>query len=148
MLSIMNTDNEQIHLIEVKDDLQLPRTLDWLGLQYLKDVSGTSQQSGSMTAKTFCDCPDLLNELMFIGADGDYLIHDRYQMVDAKVHIRVYYTDGRDYYDRRFIYHFHDQKVDQVQVNNIMQPAKGWRVEGAIGNQVHINYVTQQTMGW
>ena len=117
----MNTGNRQIHLIEVEDELQSSRTLGWLRLQYLKDVSGTSRRSGSVTAKIFCDCPDLLNELMFIGADGDYLIHDKYQMVDAKVHIRVYYTDGRDYYNRRFIYHFHDQKVDQVQVNDIME---------------------------
>ena len=64
--------------------------------------------------KNLCDWLDLLNALMFIGTGGDFFIHDKYQMVDAKIHIRVYYTDGRDYYNRRFIYHFHDQKVDQV----------------------------------
>ena len=117
-LSIRNTDNGQVHIIE--DDLQLTRKLDWLKLTRVKNISGTSRRSGECyQAILFCACPDLLKELMFIGPDGEgYLIHDKYQMIDALTHLRVYYIDGRNYYDRRFVYHFHDQRVDQMQVND------------------------------
>ena len=83
---------------------------------------------------------------MFIGTGGDFLIHDKYQMVDAKTHICVYYTDGRVYYNMRFIYHFHDQRVDQVQVNDFSEQVKGWRVTGARGNHVHVEDDTQQAL--
>ena len=142
----MNTDNGQVHLIE--DDLQLTRKLDWLKLTRVKNISGTSRRSGkSYQAMLFCDCPDLLKELMFIGADGGgYLIHDKYQMIDALIHLRVYYIDGRDYYNRRFMYHFYDQRVDQVQVNDFSEQVKGWRVTGARGNHVHVEDDTQQAL--
>ena len=95
----------------------------------------------------FCDCPDLLKELMFIGADGGgYLIHDKYQMIDAVVHVCVYYLDERNYYDRRFVYHFHDQRVDQKQVNNCSEQVKGWRVTGVKGNHVYVEDDTQQPL--
>ena len=95
----------------------------------------------------FCDCPDLLKELMFIGADGGgYLIQDKYQMIDALVHVCVYYIDGRNYYNRRFVYHFHDQRVDQVQVNDFSEQVKGWRVTGARGNHVHVEDDTPQAL--
>ena len=46
------------------------------------------------------------------------------------------------------MYNFHDQRVDQVQVNDFMEQAKEWRVEGASENQMHVNDATQRTMGW
>ena len=85
----------------------------------------------------FSDCPELLQELMFISPEGGgYLIHDKYQMVDAVIHVRVYYLDERNYYDRRFINHFHDQRVDQKQVNDCSEQVKGWSFTTMKGKHV------------
>ena len=87
----------------------------------------------------FSDCPELLQELMFISPDGGgYLIHDKYQMIDAVVHVRVYYLDERNYYDRRFVYHFHDQRVDQKQVNDCSEQVKGWSFTTMKGKHVSV----------
>ena len=67
-------------------------------------------------------------------------------MVDAIIHLCVYYIGGRDYYNRRFVYHFHDQRVDQVQVNDFSEQVKGWRVTGARGNHVHVKDNTQRAL--
>ena len=42
------------------------------------------------------------------------------------------------------MYHFHDQRVEQVQVNDFMEQVKGWRVDGAGENQVHVKDATQR----
>ena len=93
----MSTDHGRIHLIEMTGALRASR-INWLGLRHVKDVRSNSWPSGSIRVKIFCDWPDLLNELMF--SDGDFLIHNKYQMVDAKIHVRVYYTDGREFYNQ------------------------------------------------
>ena len=110
----MNSDNGQIHLIEDDLQLKLKGKLDWVKLKRVRNISGTSRQSGkSYQAMLFSDNPDLLQELMSISPDGrGYLFHDRYQMVDAIIHVRIYYLDKRSYYDERWVYHFHDQKID------------------------------------
>ena len=118
----MNGDNGQINLIE--EDLPLPlklkREIKWLKFKRVRDISATSRQTGKRyQAMLFSDNPELLQELMSISPDGGgYLFHDKYQMVDAVIHVRVYYLDKRNYYDERFVYHFHDQRVDRERVMN------------------------------
>ena len=65
-------------------------------------------------------------------SDGDFLIHNKYQIVDANKNIRVYYTDGREFFDQRLIYYFHDQIVDKLQVNNFMEQEVRCQVEETI----------------
>ena len=104
-------DRDQVYVIEMNDASRVSGIIDWLGLPHVKDVDGSSPQSGSVQAKIFCDWPDLLNALLFMGTEGDFLVHHGYQTVDAKVHIRVYYTDGREFFDQRYIYFFGDEIV-------------------------------------
>ena len=91
----MNGDNGQINLIE--EDLPLPlklkREIKWLKFKRVRNISATSRQTGKRyQAMLFSDNPDLLQELMSISPDGrGYLFHDRYQMVDAVIHVRIYY---------------------------------------------------------
>ena len=125
----MDIDHGRIHLIEIESALLASR-INWLELHHVKDIRSNSWPSGSITAKIFCDWPDLLNELMF--SDGELLIHNNYQMVDAKVHVRVYYTDAREFYDQRFIYLFHDQTVDILKVNSVMEQEERRQVEWTI----------------
>ena len=136
----MNSNNGQIHRID--DDLpsKLKGKLDWLKLKRVRNISATSRRSGkSYQAMLFSDCPELLQELMSISPDGGgYLIHDKYQMVDAVIHVRVYYLDGRNYYDKRFVYHFHDQRVDQKQVNDCSEQVKGWSFTTMKGEYVRV----------
>ena len=89
----MNSDNGQIHLIEDDLQLKLKGKLDWLKLKRVRNISATSRRSGNnYQAMLFSDCPELLQELMSISPDGGgYLIHDKYQMVDAVIHVREYY---------------------------------------------------------
>ena len=65
-------------------------------------------------------------------SDCEFFIHNKYQMVDTKVHIRVYYTDAREFYDQRFIYFFHDQTVDKLKVNTVMEQEERCQVEWTI----------------
>ena len=65
-------------------------------------------------------------------SDGEFLIHNKYQMVNAKIHVHVYYTDAREFYDQRFIYLFHDQTVDRLKVNNVMEQEERRQVEWTI----------------
>ena len=62
-----------------------------------------------------------------MGREGDFLVHNKYQMADAKAHVRVYYTDGRQFFDQRYVYFFHDGTVDEYCVNNIAQQVIGWQ---------------------
>ena len=88
----------------------------------------------------FSDCPELLQELMFISPDGGgYLFHDKYQMVDAVIHVRVYYLDKRNYYDERFVYHFHDQRVDRERINDCYEQVKGWSFTTMKGEYIRVD---------
>ena len=88
----------------------------------------------------FSDCPELLQELMFISPDGGgYLLHDKYQMVDAVIHVCVYYLDERNYYNERFVYHFHDQRVDREQINNCYEQVKGWSFTTMKGEYIRVD---------
>ena len=106
----MNGDNGQINLIE--EDLPLPlklrREIKWLKFKRVRNISATSRQTGKRyQAMLFSDNPDLLQELMFISPDGrGYLLPDRYQMVDAVIHVRIYYLDKRSFYDERWVFRF------------------------------------------
>ena len=123
----MNGDNEQIHLIDEDLPSKLKKEIDWLKFTRVRNISATSRQSGRRyQAMLFSDCPELLQELMFISPDGGgYLFHDGYQLVDAVIHVRVYYLDKRNYYDERFVYHFHDQRVDRERINDCNEQVKG-----------------------
>ena len=100
-----------------------------------------SRQSGkSYQAILFSDCPELLQELMSISPDGGgYLIHDKYQMVDAVIYVCVYYLDERSYYNRRFVYHFHDQRLDREWINNCYEQVKGWSFTTMKGEHVRVD---------
>ena len=137
----MNSDNGQIHRID--DDLpsKLKRKIDWLKFKRVRNISATSRQTGKRyQAMLFSDNPELLQELMSISPDGGgYLFHDKYQMVDAVIHVRIYYLDKRSYYDERFVYHFHDQTVDQERINDCYEQVKGWSYTTMEGNHVRVN---------
>ena len=60
-------------------------------------------------------------------------------MVDAVIHVRVYYLDKRNYYDKRFVYHFHDQRVDRERINDCYEQVKGWSYTTMEGNHVRVN---------
>ena len=138
----MNRDNEHIHLI--KEDLpsKLKNKINWLKLDRVTNISATSRRTGkSYEAILFSDNPELLQELMVISLDGNgYLFHDRYQgVVDAVIHVRIYYLDKRNYFDERWVYHFHDQKVDQKRISDCYEQVKGWSYTTMEGNHVRVN---------
>ena len=88
----------------------------------------------------FSDNPELLQELMSISPDGGgYLFHDKYQMVDAVIHVRVYYLDKRSYYDERWVFHFHDQTVDQERINDCYEQVKGWSITTMKGEYMRVD---------
>ena len=97
------------------------KVVDWLCMPFVKDIDAWHPRRGSLKAKVFCYYPDLLNQLLFMDREGDFLVHNKYQMVDAKVHICIYYTDGSQFFDQRYVYFFHDGTVDKYRVNNIAQ---------------------------
>ena len=139
----MNGDNGQINLIE--EDLPLPlklkREIKWLKFKRVRNISATSRQTGKRyQAMLFSDNPELLQELMSISPDGGgYLFHDRYQMVDAVIHVRIYYLDKRSYYDERFVYHFHDQTVDRERIKDCYEQVKGWSFTTMKGEHVRVD---------
>ena len=77
---------------------------------------------------------------MVIFSDGNgYLFHDRYQMVDAVIHVRIYYLDKRNYFDERWVYHFHDKIVDQERINDCYEQVKGWSFTTMKGEYIRVD---------
>ena len=135
----MNRDNEHIHNLINED---LPSKLNWLTLDRVTNISAKSQRTGkSIDAILFSDNRDLLRELLVISLDGNgYLFHDRYQgVVDAVIHVRVYYLDKRTYFDERWVYHFHDQIVDKKRIDECYEQVKGWSYWTMEGNHVRVD---------
>ena len=137
--TIMNGDTGHIHLIE--EDLPPKKEINWLKFDRVRNISATSRRTGKRyQAMLLSDNPELLQELMSISPDGgDYLFHDRYQMVDAVIHVRIYYLDKRSYYDERFVYHFHDQTVDRERINDRYEQVKGWSFTTMKGEYVRVD---------
>ena len=136
----MNGDNGQIHLIEEDLPSKLKNKINWLKLDRVRNISATSRQTGKRyQAMLFSDNPDLLQELMSISTDGNgHLCHTR-NVVDAVIHIRIYYLDKRSHYDERWVYHFHDQTVDQERINDRYEQVKGWSFTTIEGTHVRVN---------
>ena len=135
----MNRDNEHIHNLINED---VPSELNWMTLDRVTNISARSQRTGnSIDAILFSDNRDLLRELLVISLDGNgYLFHDRYQgVVDAVIHVRVYYLDKRTYFDERWVYHFHDQIVDKKRIDECYEQVKGWSYTTMEGNHVQVN---------
>ena len=87
----------------------------------------------------FSDNPDLLQELLSISTDGNGHLRLTRNVVDAVIHIRIYYLDKRSHYDERWVYHFHDQTVDQERINDRYEQVKGWSFTTIEGTHVRVN---------
>ena len=139
----MNGDNGQINLIEedLPLSLKLRSEIKWVRFERVRNINASSQQTGKRyEAIVFSDNPELLQELMFISPDGrGYLLPDIYQMVDAVIHVRIYYLDKRSFYDERWVFHFHDQTVDQERINDSYEQVKGWSFTTIEGTHVRVN---------
>ena len=98
--------------------IELDNTLDawpvnFTEINFVQDINDNRMQ-----AKIFSNKPVLLTELLFAGTKKEFLCHSKFQFVDATTYLRIYYTDGRAFFDQRYIYHFHDGTVDKIRMNN------------------------------
>ena len=77
-------------MIEMDDTLDT-QPVDYPGLRVPFEID---IDEDCMHAKIFSNKPALLKELIFTGTEKDFLCHSKFQFIDAKICIYIYYTDG------------------------------------------------------
>ena len=68
----------------------------------------------------------VLFKALLVGNKKDFLYHTEFRFVDTKIHVPVYYTDGRAFFNQRYTYHFQDGTVDKIRMNNRYTQVVGW----------------------
>lgn len=78
-----------------------------------------------INTKIFSNNPALFKKLLFTCTTKDILRHSK-SSLQTQRSMSAYYTDRRTFFNRWYIYHFHDVAVDGIWMNNKQTQVAVW----------------------